>query len=1301
MWGDPVSSVLASAAVNTDELLRRADALPRRDRDRFRRRLSGAGRIRERERRAATVATIAADLARAEERLERRRAAVPATIAYPDLPITERRDELLDTIRNHQVVIVAGETGSGKSTQLPKLCLELGRGITGMIGHTQPRRIAARSIAERVAEELGSSVGELVGYKVRFSDQVGDRTLIKLMTDGILLNEIHDDRALDRYDTIILDEAHERGLNTDFLLGYVKALLPHRPDLKVIVTSATIDTARFAEFYDGAAVVEVSGRTYPVEVRYWPIDDPESPEPRDQPQAIADAVVELAGEGTGDVLVFVSGEREIRDAAAAVDDLGLPHTETLPLYGRLSAAEQHRVFQPHTGRRIVVSTNLAETSLTVPGIRYVVDAGTARISRFSRRTKVQQLPIEPISQASADQRAGRCGRLGPGIAIRLYAEDDYLSRPEFTEPEIRRTNLASVLLQMAALELGDIESFPFLDPPDSRQIRDGIALLEELGAVDPDRSGTDRWLTEVGRQLARFPVDPRLGRMLIEAATNGCLREALVIVAAMSIQDPRERPLEQRERADQFHARHRHPTSDFLTWLALWEYLRKQRKAKTSNQFRRMLREEFLNYRRVREWQDIHAQLRETTEQLDMRRNRKPADPDLIHLSLLAGLLSHVGLRDPDGPGYRGARGARFFLSPASTLFSARPEWLMAGELVETTRMWAHSAAPVQVEWIERLGGHLIKRTYSDPWWDADRGEAVANETVTMYGLPLVPARARGFGKVDPAAARELFIRHGLVAGEWNVDHAFVRHNAELISEVLDQETRERRHDLLARDDDLVAWFDARLPDDITTVVAFNRWWKEERRRRPHLLDLAPEDVLAPETDFDTEAFPRVWSYGDVDLPLEYVFDPASDADGLTVDVFVGDLDRLDPAAFEWHVPGYRAELVEALIRSMPKQLRKRYLPIGDTVAAVVDRLDPGDGGLLPSLRRELSVLAGEPLPVDAFDPEALPAHLRPRFRIVDEAGEVVAAGDDLAALKEGLVDQARSMVSASAHPLEHSGATSWEFGDLPAAVELAGEGAAVTVYPAIVDEGDTVGVRLVATPQEQADVTWAGARRLLALQIPGVHRHLAGVVTPEGRLAIAAGPHADVAAWVDDCLMAAVDQLLTEAGGPVLDVAGFEALLAYVRNEIDDALIDVATVSLEVLDAVRSLNAALESAQLPDATRADIERQRDRLIYTGFVTGLGFERLADVARYVAAMEYRATKAPQNPARDLELLVKVRALEDQHENLVEHLGATQQLAGIDWMLQELRVGLFAQQLGTKIKVSEKRVREALRAAEGV
>jgi ATP-dependent helicase HrpA len=1270
------------------------------DRVSLRRRLRGVEKIGSRRRTDDALASIERDLVSAEARVAARRASVPAKLSYPaDLPITGWREELLDLIREEQVVIVAGETGSGKSTQLPKLCLELGRGVLGTIGHTQPRRIAARSIAERVAEEVKTEIGGLVGYTVRFTDQVGDGTLIKVMTDGILLNEIQRDRRLDRYDTIIIDEAHERSLNVDFLLGYLARLIPKRPDLKVIITSATIDTERFADHFGGAPVVEVSGRTYPVEVRYRPIDDPGPAEPRDQSQAICDAVVELTAEGQGDILVFCSGEREIRDAADALQELDLRHTEILPLFGRLSAAEQHRVFASHTGRRIVVATNVAETSLTVPGIRYVVDAGFARISRYSRRTKVQQLPIEPTSQASARQRAGRCGRLGPGIAIRLYAEDDFESRPEFTDPEILRTNLASVMLQMAAAGLGDITDFPFIDAPDTRSIRDGIALLEELSAVVPGREGRREWLTDIGRRLSRIPVDPRLGRMLLAAHDNDCLDEVLTIVSALSIQDPRERPLGKEQAADDRHRRFADAESDFLSWLHLWAYVTKEREARTSSRFRKMCRDEFLHWRRIREWQDLRSQLRRVMRDLGMHPNRKPATPALVHESLLSGLLSHVGKKDPDGWEYRGARGARFSIRPGSVLFKRSPEWVMAAELVETSRTWATGVVAIDPETVERVGAHLVKRSVSDPWWDATRGAAVARETVTLFGLPLSNDRIVQYGRYDPGVARELFVRHALVAGEWETHHSFVVRNAAQIDAVLAVEARERRGDLLVTDDTLVAFFDARLPADVASVRAFDRWWKEERERRPHLLDLGPDDLIEPEAAaIDEQAYPPVWHYGDLALDLDYEFDPASPFDGVTIDVPLAELDRIDPAVFEWNIPGLRVELVTALMRSLPKQLRKRFAPVPDTAAEVAAHIDPATGRLIETLGKELTRRSGTIVRPDDFDVDRVPTHLRPRFRIVDPDGGVVVEGDDLIRLRAGLRDDARASLAASAHPLERSGLTTWDFDALPRAVEIEGSGHPATVYPALVDDGDAVSVRLMATEAEQADAMWGGLRRLVLLNLPSPNRLMRTVLDRVGRPILIGSPYPSIAEWMEDCMACALDAVLAGSGAPVWDAVGFARLIDEVRADSADALESVGVDSVAVLEALQRLNLAFEetSDEVYGDALDDIDEQIDRFVFPGFLTAVGARRLDDVRRYLEAAEWRLRKLPEHPDRDRQRMAVVRELEAEHDRLAEVLTWTPELVDVAWMLQELRVSLFAQPIGARGPVSEKRIRAALR-----
>jgi ATP-dependent helicase HrpA len=1221
---------------------------------------------------------------------------LPATegIQYPpELPITERREELLEIIGANQVVIVAGETGSGKSTQLPKLCLELGRGVEGRIGHTQPRRLAARSIAERVASELGGEVGGTVGYAVRFTDEVGDDTRVKLMTDGILLAEIRRDRDLRRYDTIIVDEAHERSLNIDFLLGYLRRLLPRRPDLKIIITSATIDTEKFSSHFEDAPVVTVSGRTYPVEIRY------QDAEERDQPTSIADAVTDLFTERDGDVLVFCSGEREIRDAIEELDDLALPNTEVIPLFARLSAAEQHRVFASHRRRRVVVATNVAETSLTVPGIRSVVDVGTARISRFNRRTKVQRLPIEEISQASANQRAGRCGRLGPGVCIRLYSEESFDSRDEFTEPEIQRTNLASVILQMAALGIGDVDSFPFVDPPDSRSIRDGIAVLEELGAVDPERVGTRKWLTGLGRKLARLPVDPRLGRMVLAAADGGCLREVLVLAAGLSVQDPRDRPTGSEQQAAELHARFRQPGSDFLSMLALWDYLAEARSEGSSSRFRRVCKREFINYRRVREWQDVHAQLRRVTNELRLRPNRADASPDEIHQALLTGLLSHVGLRDADERDYRGARGARFVVARDSVLAKSSPRWVMAGEIVETNRLWARRIAQIQPAWIERAAPHQLKYSYGEPWWDGEQGLALVNERATLYGLPVVEGRPVPYRRVDRAAAREMFLHHALVEGDWHGRYPFRVHNRDVAARALDVEARTRRTDVISSDDQLLSFFHERVGDDVTSAGHFSRWWKKVRRDQPELLHLRFDDVVSTDAAADVDhQYPEVWTHGDLELDVDYQFEPGSAADGVTIDIPIAALHRVDRHSFEWLVPGKRVELVTELLRRLPKEYRKRMVPVGDTARRFVDSLPADPGPLTEVVRTAVSRHLGEPLPADLLRTDGLPVHLTPRYRIVDAEGEELASGDDLTALRDELAQQVRDDLRAGGHALERSGLTDFDLDEIPARLRLDANNDRYG-YPALVEEGNSVGLRVLATQAEQAAAMWAGTRRLLHLNFPSQARAIRHLVDNDLQTALISAELGSAAGWYHDCAGAAVDQLIDEAGGPAWSRDAWTELRQGVADGLHDAVVNIATMSHRLLVDVARLRhrMSLDDNQRLEPTRTDIEGQLSRLIYPGFITAVGSERLLDLVRYVKAIDTRLSSAASNWRRDNEQMLKVLALEREHDRLVQVLNGRPELEKMGWTLQELRVAMFAQAVGAKGPVSEKRVKKALAA----
>ncbi len=1262
---------------------------------------------------------IALDIDKAETLIATRQSAIQ-TIAYPDLPVSERRQEIAEAILAHQVVIVAGETGSGKTTQLPKICLDIGRGIRGTIGHTQPRRLAARTVAQRIADELGSPLGEAVGYSVRFTDQVSDRTLVKLMTDGILLAEIQRDRRLLRYDTLILDEAHERSLNIDFLLGYLRELLPRRPELKLIVTSATIEPHRFSAHFGGAPIVEVSGRTYPAEVRYRPLevpvasrteDDPDDPdheivrtEMRDEVEAIVDAIHELEAEPPGDVLVFLSGEREIRDTADALTgSLGLKHTEVLPLYARLPTAEQQKVFAPHTGRRVVLATNVAETALTVPGIRYVVDPGNARISRYSRRLKVQRLPIEPISQASAAQRAGRCGRVAAGVCLRLYSEEDFAGRPRYTEPEILRTNLAAVILQMAALQLGDIENFPFLDPPDRRSIRDGVQLLQELGAFDQQGA-----ITDLGRRLARLPVDPRLGRMILQAEIEACVREVLVVAAALSIPDPRERPTDREEAARQSHARFADEHSDFISYLNLWNYLREQRKELSGSGFRRMCRKEFLHYLRIREWQDLVGQLRSIARDLGILEADEPADAARLHAALLAGLLSHVGMRREDSREYLGARNSRFALAPGSVLAKRPPRWVMVAELVETSRLYGRTGARIQPEVVERVAGDLVQRTYSEPQWDAQRGEVMACERVTLYGLPLVARRRVGYARVEPATARELFIRHALVEGDWQTRHHFFRDNARLRAELEELEERARRRDLLVGDDDVYALYDARVPAEVLSARHFDGWWKKQRHRTPDLLTFTRDDLLRGSSAAAVDADrPETWDAGDIALPLTYRFEPGAADDGVTVHVPVDVLARLGGDEFAWQVPALREELVTALIRSLPKDLRRNFVPAPDTARAVLAGIDPAREPVLTALQRELRRRTGVLVPVDAFDLDKLPTHLRVTFAVESADGTEVARGKDLAVLQERLAAPARrAVVEAVAGGLERTGLRAWpnDVDELPRVVERRVDGRAVRGFPAFVDAGSAVDLRVFATSAERDRAMGPGTRRLVRLGVASVGPEPVKVVErqldPRTRLALGANPDGSLSALLDDCADAAVDALVP---GPVWTRAEFVALRDQVAQDLVATTVDVRRRVETALSAAQGVQLLLPAQPPPGQTDAiaDVRAQLDRLLPHGFVTATGRAHLADLTRYLTAIHRRLDRLPYAIEDDRKRMRRVHAVQGAYDDLVRTLPAARATAAdlrdIARQIEELRVSLWAQQLGTPRPVSEKRIYQAIYA----
>ncbi|BCJ29255.1 ATP-dependent RNA helicase HrpA [Actinocatenispora sera] len=1263
---------------------------------------------------AAQLDRVAEQVTAGEQRIANRRAAVPAVTYPPELPVSEHREQIAAAIRDHQVVIVAGETGSGKTTQIPKICLELGRGIHGTIGHTQPRRIAARTVAERIAEELATPLGGAVGYQVRFTDQVGPNTLVKLMTDGILLAEIQRDRMLRRYDTIIIDEAHERSLNIDFLLGYLKRLLPRRPDLKVIITSATIETERFARHFgtadEPAPVIEVSGRTYPVEVRYRPItaDDPD----RDQVSAIGAAVDELRAEGGGDILVFLSGEREIRDAADALAKReqqrgsrpGSETLEILPLYARLSSAEQHRVFQPHRGRRVVLATNVAETSLTVPGIRYVIDTGTARISRYSHRLKVQRLPIEPVSQASANQRMGRCGRTSDGICIRLYDSDDFLSRPEYTDPEILRTNLASVLLQMAAARLGDIADFPFIDPPDSRQVRAGVQLLEELSALDAAGE-----LTKLGRRIAELPIDPRLARMILEADANDCVREILVITAALSIQDPRERPADAQQQASQAHARFVDKESDFLAYLRLWKYLRDKQKELSGNQFRKLCRSEYLNYLRVREWQDLHSQLRQVIRGMGINRNTLDAPADRVHTALLSGLLSHIGLKDTErkkqqkargSVEYLGARGAKFAIFPGSALARKQPQFVMAAELVETSRLWARVVAGIDPSTVEALAAHLVKRTYSEPHWEKRQAAVVGYEKVTLYGVPIVPRRKVNYGRIDPEIARDLFIRHALVDGDWETHHQFFSDNQRLRSDVEDLENRSRRRDIVVDDDTLYEFYDARIPAEVVSGRHFDAWWKKTRREQPELLTFTPDMLVTDAAGaVSPEQYPDEWHSDGLRLPLSYAFEPGTADDGVTVHVPLAVLGQVRGEQLDWQVPGLREELVTALLKGLPKQLRRNLVPVPDTARALLARISPADGPLLTAIERGLRDLLGVHVPRDAWQLDALPAHLRPHYVVEDGAGDPIATGRDLGALKDQLAEQARTALTASVRGIERSGLTDWTIGELPQLYEQSVGGQHVRAYPTLHDDGDSVSVRLAESVAAQRDQMWRGTRRLILLSIPSPAKYVLANLSNTSKLALSTNPDGSVPALLADCTDCAADKLIADAGGPAYDEEGFGRLRDAVRAHLNPMVLGALTAVEKILAAHRRVLARVSNTNnvLLVAALADIKQQLAGLVHAGFVAETGWQRLADLPRYLSAVDKRLDRLPAKPQRDREQMTRVRELAAEYEDARAQRPPSAELTAIRWMLEELRVSYFAQSLGTPYPISDRRIERALDA----
>ncbi|EOB4244853.1 ATP-dependent RNA helicase HrpA [Vibrio metschnikovii] len=1274
------------------------------DRFRLNKRIIGASKIVKEQARTAVFDEIALDIARSMMVVSQREAQ-KITIDYPEqLPVSQKRDDIAQAIEQHQVVIVAGETGSGKTTQLPKICAELGRGKYGLIGHTQPRRLAARSVANRIAEEMQCELGGVVGYKVRFNDQISEQTQIKLMTDGILLAEIQHDRYLNQYDTIIIDEAHERSLNIDFILGYLRQLLPRRPDLKVIITSATIDPERFSKHFANAPIIEVSGRTFPVETRYRPLVA-ETDSDRDQLEGIFDAVDELCLEGLGDILIFMNGEREIRDTADALAKRKLRDTEIVPLYARLSSGEQNKIFQPHSGRRIVLATNVAETSLTVPGIKYVIDPGTARISRYSYRTKVQRLPIEPISQASANQRKGRCGRVEEGICIRLYSEEDFLSRPEFTDPEILRTNLASVILQMTALGLGDIEAFPFVEAPDKRHIQDGVRLLEELGAMNPEISDPKKRLTTIGRQLARLPIDPRLARMVLEAPRLGCLKEVMIIASALSIQDPRERPSDKQQASDEKHRRFVDEDSDFVTLINLWHYLQEQQKALNSNAFRRQCKQDYLNYLRVREWQDVYFQIHQSMREMDYKLNDQPANYDSLHSAILVGLLSHIGSKDAEKNEYQGARNARFNIFPASGLFKKQPKWVMSAELVETSKLWARIVAKIQPEWIEPLAKHLIKRSYSEPHWSKKSAAVMAYEKVTLYGVPIVAKRAVNYGAIDVPLSREIFIRSALVEGDWQTKHAFFKQNRALLLEVEELEHKSRRRDILVDDEELFQFYDQRVGAEVVSGRHFDAWWKKASHDNPDLLNFEKEMLVKGDASHITELdYPNFWHQNGIKLKLSYQFEPGIDSDGVTVHIPLPILNQIEPQGFDWQIPGLRHQLVVSLIKSLPKTLRKNFVPAPNYADAFLARVTPLAMPLLDALEKELKRMTGVAIQREDWNWQQVPDHLKVTYRVVDHRQRKLNEDKDLYALKESLKAKVQETLSQVADDdIEQKDLHTWSFGELPKVYQQKRGGFEVKAYPALVDNKDSIEIKLFETESEQQTAMQAGQRRLILLNVPSPIKYLHSNLPNKSKLGLYFNPYGKVLDLIDDCIACGVDKLIEQHGGMVWQPDAFEALKEYVRAELGDTVVEIAQQVETILTTAYNINKRLKGKV--DFTMAfalsDIKAQMEGLIFKGFATECGWKKLADILRYMKAIERRMEKLPVDPNKDRLHMLKIESVVNEYKTLLNKIpkgvAVPESVKEIRWMIEELRVSYFAQQLGTPYPISDKRVKQAIDA----
>lgn len=1298
---------LADTPASKSELLDALQTVSIADERRLRRRLDKAQS-------ADVLAHIARDITTSARVVERRAALIP-DIDYPEqLPVSARRDDIMELLRDHQVVIIAGETGSGKTTQIPKMLLQLGRGRRGLIGHTQPRRLAARTVAERIADELDQQIGQSVGYAIRFDDKVSPTTSVKLMTDGILLAEMQKDRYLNAYDTIIIDEAHERSLNIDFLLGYLKRLLPKRPDLKLVVTSATIDPERFAHHFrdsDGkpAPIIEVSGRTYPVEVRYRPLveqvhtKDGVKELDKDMIDGVVEACAELMREGDGDILCFFASERDIRDCMEAIENKQWRGVEIVPLFGRLSNAEQHRVFAPHSGRRIVLSTNIAETSLTVPGIHYVVDTGLARISRYSTRTKVQRLPIEEISQASANQRSGRCGRVADGVAIRLYSQDNFDKRDAFTDPEILRTNLASVILQMISLRLGEIAEFPFIQPPDPKSIRDGLLVLQELGAISTNERSDVPSLTAIGRDLARIPVDPRMARMLVEANRVGALDDVTVIVAQMTIQDVRERPLEMQAQADQAHARFKDKNSDFISALKLWDYIAESRDALTGNAFRKRMKQEFLHYMRIREWYDLVRQLRDVERGLGWSSADNVAnerDIEAIHKSLLTGLLSNIGARDGDSKEFQGTRGTKFMIFPGSVLSKKPPAFLMAAELVETSRLWARDVAKIEPAWVEKAAGDLLRRSYSEPVWSRKRSAAMVHEKTMLYGVPITRDRLVPYHRVDPTGARIMFIRHALIADDWNRHHLFIEHNEQLLADAAAVEEKVRRRGLVVDEDALFDFYDAKLPATVTTARHFDSWWKRQQRKDPHYLNFDPASLIADDAaDTSESAYPSSWKQGNVEYALRYTFQPGSEFDGVTVEVPVPLLGRVKGDGFDWLVPGMRVELVTELIRTLPKPLRKTVVPVPDFADRAVKLLPsapPEDLPLVAALAGALRTTGASGINRDDFKPATLPPHLKVTFAAIDRSGKIIDHDKDLASLKRRQAANIRSSVSQAGRDSESPVVQEWTnetLGSIPRTIQTNVDGSDVEAYPAL--EAAPGGVKVTVFPtQAAADASMTTATlTLLMRQIAVPSPQMTKGLPLQHKVAVDNYPHGGGDGLVDDARVAVIRDLMIAHGGPVRSPEEFSALVDEIKPKVGGEVRRIVVGLAPALAAYADIVRELEQWEGPAID--DIRGQLEFFLPPHAITIHGMLHLQHLPRYLEAIRVRLRDIGVDPDRDAERQAIVdeakQYLESKADASPAALKKSRAYKDIRWQIEELRVSVFAQRLGTPKPVSQRRI----------